>query len=206
MRDKFAQIISIVFHPLLMPTYLFLIIITFAGTLLQPLKTASQFHLLIVIFLVTFIIPAISIGTLRLSNIISDLKLENRKQRFTPFLFITCFYGVASYLFYTKVNVNSMFYELLAITTILILVLTIITFYWKISIHGAGVGGLIGFVLALSYAHYTPYFSLILSILILIAGLVVYARLRVNAHTPMQVYSGFILGLLLCFSSLKLIL
>jgi len=189
-----------------MPSYLFLFIIAFAGTLLQPLNTASQFHLLIVIFLVTFIIPAISIGTLRLSNIISDLKLEDRKERFTPFLFITCFYGVSSYLFYSKVSINSMFYELLSITTLLILILTIITFYWKISIHGAGIGGLIGFIIALSYAHYTPYFALILSILILIAGLIVYARLTVNAHTPLQVYSGVVLGLLLCFVCMKLLL
>ena len=185
-----------------MPTYLFLFIIVFASTLLQPLRPESLFHLLIIIFFVTFIIPAISIGTLRLSNIITDLKLENRRQRFTPFLFVTCFYAVTSYMFYAKLNINSVFYLILATTTGLLLALTIITFYWKISIHGAGIGGLIGFILAISIAHYIPHFAVILAISIIIAGLVVYARLSVNAHTPLQVYMGMVLGMLVCYTSL----
>jgi len=204
-RVRFAQIISIVFHPLLMPTYLFLFIILFASTLLQPLQTASQYRLLIIIFFVTFIIPAISIGTLRLSNIITDFKLDNKRQRFTPFLFVTCFYGVTSYMFYAKVNVNSL-YLILAITTGLLLVLTIITLYWKISIHGAGIGGVIGFILAISFVHYMPSFALIIAVAIVISGLVVYARLSENAHTPAQVYAGLVLGAILCYTSLRLFL
>ena len=186
-----------------MPSYLFLFLIVFASTLLQPLRASSQFQLLIVIFFVTFVIPAISIGTLRLSNIISDLTLTNKKQRFTPFLFVRCFYGITSYMFYTKVNVNSLFYLILAITTGLLLLLTIITVYWKISIHGAGIGGVLGFILAINFLHYIPSFAPIMAISIVIAGLVIYARLSVNAHTPLQVYAGLVIGLIVCYTSLK---
>ena len=67
-------------------------------------------------------------------------------------------------MFYAKVNVNSLFYLILAITTGLLMLLTIITIYWKISIHGAGIGGMLGFILAISFMHYMPSIAFILSV------------------------------------------
>ena len=202
MRNRLAHVISIVFHPLLMPSYLFLFIIVFASTLLQPLQKESHFQVLSIIFIVTFIIPAISIATLRLSNFISDLTLKDQRQRVTPFLFVTCFYGISAYMFYTKLNINNLIFLIFAITTSLLFALTVITYFWKISIHSAGIGGIIGFILALSFAYPIPHFALIFSGTLIIAGLVAYSRLSLNAHTPGQVYGGVILGIVLCFTSL----
>ena len=202
MRDRLAHIISIVFHPLLMPTYLFAFIISFASALMQPLQKSSFLQVLAVIFIVSFIIPAISIGTLRLSNFITDFKLQNRNQRITPFFFITCFYGISAYMFYSKLNLNNLIFLIFATTTILLLILTIITFFWKISIHGAGIGGTIGFIIALSYAYPISHFALFFSVIVVVAGLIIYARLTLNAHTPLQVYSGVTLGFTMCFCSI----
>lgn len=189
-----------------MPSYLFLFIIVFASTMMQPLQKDSLLQVLSIIFIVTFIIPAISIGTLRLSNFITDLTLNDRKQRVTPFLFVTCFYGITAYMFYVKLNINNLIFLIFATTTILLLTLTIITFFWKISIHAAGIGGTIGFILALSLASYIPYFAIYFAVLIILAGLIVYARLSINAHTPLQVYAGLLLGIILCYFSLYLFL
>lgn len=185
-----------------MPTYLFLFIILFGSTMMQPLQKDSLFQVLIIIFIVTFIIPAISIGTLRLSNFITDLKLENRKQRVTPFLFVTCFYGITAYMFYTKLNINNLIFLIFATTTLLLLILTLITLFWKISIHGAGIGGTMGFILALSFAYHIPHFAIVFAVMMIIAGMIAYARLSLNSHTPFQVYSGVFLGIILCFTSL----
>ena len=206
MRNNYAHIISVIFHPLLMPSYLFLFIILFATSLMQPLHSKSLFRVLIIIFIVTFIIPMISIGTLRLSNFISDFKLEERKQRVIPFFFVTCFYGITAYMFYSKLNFNSLIFVIFAATTALLLILTIVTRFWKISIHGAGIGGTIGFILALSFYHPIPNFAPILAASLVIAGLISYARLTLNAHTPLQVYSGVLLGFVFCFTSLYLFL
>ena len=202
MRNNYAHIISVIFHPLLMPSYLFLFIILFATSLMQPLQRDSLFRVLFIIFIVTFVIPIISIGTLRLSNFISDFKLEERKQRVTPFLFVSCFYGITAYMFYSKFNFNSLIFIIFAITTALLLTLTIITRFWKISIHGAGIGGAVGFILALGLYHPIPNFALILAVVAIITGLIAYARLSINAHTPLQVYSGVLLGAFFCFSAL----
>ena len=202
MRDNLAHLISLVFHPLLMPSYLFLFVIIFATSFMQPLRIESLFEILAIIFMVTFIIPVISIGTLRLTNFITDLQLDDRKQRLTPFFFIACFYGITAYMFYAKLSINNLIVVVFASTTVLILLLTVITYFWKISIHGAAVGGVIGFIFALGMIHPIMNFTYILAVAFLIGGLVIYARLMLNAHTPMQVYSGALLGFITCFTSI----
>jgi membrane-associated phospholipid phosphatase len=174
----------------------------FASPLLQPLPQESLFQILVIIFIVSFIIPAISIGTLRLSKFISDLNLANTRQRITPFLFVTCFYGITTYMFYTKLNINNMLFLIFATITALLLVLTIITYFWKISVHGAGIGGVLGFIFALRTIYPVPHFDIALAILIVISGLVLYSRLSLNAHTPSQVYAGTILGFISFYFSL----
>ncbi len=189
-----------------MPSYLFLFIMGFASSLMLPIKRESLPEVLSLIFIVTFIIPSISIGTLRLSNLITDLNLGDKKQRLTPFLFVTCFYGITAYMFYSKLNVNNLIFIIFATTTVLLFTLTVITYFWKISVHGAGIGGNTGFILAMSYVYPFPHFALILALLFIIIGLIVYARLSLNAHTPMQVYAGIVLGIVVCYSSLYLFL
>jgi membrane-associated phospholipid phosphatase len=57
----------------------------------------------------------------------------------------------------------------------------------------AAVGALTGMAIGLS--HYVGILFLNLVIVtLLISGVVGYARLRLNAHTPAQVYGGFALG------------
>ena len=45
----------------------------------------------------------------------------------------------------------------------------------------------------------------ILALVMLMAGIVGYARLKLNAHTPAQVYSGFLLGVVVEIITLFLI-
>ena len=202
MRDKFAYIISLVFHPFIMPSYLFLFIIIFASSMMQPLQKESFLQILSIIFIATFIIPAISIGTLRLSNFITDYNLVDKKQRITPFLFVTCFYGIFTYFFYSKLSDNNLIFLVFATNTVLLFTLTVVTYFWKISVHGAGIGGIIGFILALSLVYPILNFAVILAIIVIITGLIAYARLSLNAHTPLQVYAGVLLGTILCYYSL----
>jgi membrane-associated phospholipid phosphatase len=130
------------------------------------------------------------------------LNLADKKQRITPFLFVTCFYAVTAYMFYTKLKINNLIFLILTIVAVLIFLLTLITYFWKISIHGAGIGGILGFMLALGIIFPIPHFAVALSAAIVICGLVAFSRLRLNAHTPTQVYAGIVSGFIFCFLSL----
>jgi membrane-associated phospholipid phosphatase len=79
-----------------------------------------------------------------------------------------------------------------AVTSIFLL----INRWIKISLHAAGAGILLGFLAVFSRAQ--DQFSIwwLLSAL-LAAGLTLAARLYLNKHSPLEVYTGFILALIL---------
>ena len=201
-----AKFISVVLHPLLMPTYLFSIIIFFAPPALHPLAPAAMYKVLLIIFITTFVIPALSIGTLKISAFISDFNLVERRERLLPFLFITCFYALTAYLFFEKIRLNDLIFVTFAGVTVLLILLSAITFFWKISLHSAGIAGLVGFIWGLKFKY--PIHDLVYPMVLvtLLTGFVMSSRLKLNAHDPAQVYLGGLIGFLVGFLSFYLFL
>ena len=81
----------------------------------------------------------------------------------------------------------------------LVLISTIITVFWKISIHSMGMCGVLGFLLALNLK--SPESLPVWSVLIwmLCTGMTMSSRLYLNVHKPVEIYWGAILGFLFCF-------
>ena len=76
----------------------------------------------------------------------------------------------------------------------------VINLKWKISIHMLGMGGIVGTIIGLILRYQIDAVPLVISLVIL-SGLVGYSRLRLDAHTPLQVYAGFVLGTLILTGS-----
>ena len=201
MRKFPAKLISYAFHPLLMPSYLFIVIILFLPDALQPMSLKVMLYVLLLIFITTFLIPLFSLLGLRSALNISSLHLERRRERILPFSFITLFYGLTTYLFHTKIEVNGFLMSILLGATAVVGIVTIITVFFKISVHAAGVGCMLGSMLGMIYRF--PAHDLLWQFcaVVLLAGIIISARLSLNAHTNAEVYSGFLLGFLICFIS-----
>lgn len=185
----------------MMPTYLFTIVLLFLPDALQPMSQKVMLYILLLIFITTFMIPLFSILGLRTALTISSLRLENRKERIIPFGFITLFYGLTTYLFHTKIEVNDFLLSIFLGATAVVALITLITVFFKISVHAAGVGCMMGSLLAMIYLFpmnglLWPFFSITL-----LAGIILSARLSLNAHTNSEVYTGFALGFIACFVS-----
>ena len=75
-----------------------------------------------------------------------------------------------------------------------LVITTLITIKWKISLHMIGMGGAVGVFLALQVLYGGLYSVLLLSIFI--SGLLAYARLELKAHNTQQVYFGFMISFL----------
>jgi hypothetical protein len=75
--------------------------------------------------------------------------------------------------------------------------------YYKISMHGIGVGGIIG-LMALTLVDGTLYSGIPFMFAILVAGLVVTARKIVSDHQWFDIITGFLLGFLCQFMALWL--
>ena len=202
MKKSLATTVSWVAHPLLMPTFLFLLLQKFVPGILEPMGQRVTLYLLLLIFITTFLIPVLSLLGLRGARSISRISMEERKDRLLPFTFITIFYFITAYLFRVKLELNPVLQIMLISISLIVLTVTIITFFWKISIHAAGAGGLAGFLLALAYLYPDHRIYLPFAGMLLLSGMIMSSRLKLNAHSPAQVYGGFMLGMAISFASL----
>jgi len=194
-----ASFISYIFHPLLMPTYTFTVLMWLAPSSLMPIGKDLFWHILLVICLTSFLIPLLFISTLRVTSVIPDFYLDDKRQRIIPFLFVGIIYAVSTYMFYSQFSFTKVIYVLYFSTTLLITLLTLITFYWKISVHSAAIAGTFGILYALQIKNPDFNFLYLLSGLLLVTGLVTSSRLKLNAHTISQTLWGSVVGFAICF-------
>jgi hypothetical protein len=191
--NKPAKIISAVFHPLFIPVYGMLIIF-FAPTLFGYLPFAVKKLLLLIVLINNVFLPLSILPFFRYHNVISSWTVKERKERNIPLLLTTLLYLITSYIiikFQIPAFLKSFFIAIFFVS----LVITIINFWWKISIHSAGAGALLSLIIILSFKMYTS-LEWYLVLVIIIAGLVMSSRLKLNYHNSQQVWIGFLTGFL----------
>lgn len=188
-----------------MPTLLFLIVFFLAPVSLGIEGMDMTFRWIVIgfVFIYTFAIPAYLVYLLKRWGIISSLKLENLQERRIPYLMTAIIYAVLGYFLYNK---NSSFFVcayILWSITLVILSVAIISFWWQISAHAAGIGGVIGALAGImtKFGEAGLFIPLLCSMVI--AGYLIGARLQLNAHTPRQVWAGLTLGVVLSLLSVS---
>ncbi len=191
-ESKFAKIISYLFHPLLMPTYGFAFIFFTENYISTFIPEILKFIILGVTFLFTFLLPTVNALILLKMKRIQSLEMETNQERIIPFSSTALYFFALLYLFYDA-EFPSIFKIVILGAGISILLTFIINFKWKISAHTIGIGGIAGATLGLIYRIQMDTSVAFIAIL-LVSGLVGYARLKLKAHTPAQVYTGFLLG------------
>jgi hypothetical protein len=191
-----ARLTSIIFHPLLIPTLGFLLLFN-SGFYFTLIPWSLKRMVLMVVFLSTCLLPALSIGLLGINQRI-DLKMDKNSDRVLPLIMSSIFY-YAGYMVLQRLPIFPI-YKFFLIASILVqIALLFISLMWKISAHSAAIGGLLGGFLAMSFLFQeNP--LLILTLLVLISGLVGTSRLILEKHTNPQVYSGFLIGFLIMIS------
>ena len=193
-----SQACSIVLYPMLMPLYGILLFCVGAKQLI-PLLPSLYISLCIAgTAVITLVIPILLLVFMWKKGQIDSLHINNAKQRTTPYMYTLICYGFWAYFLRVTLQLP-IFLLLVAIGSMFaLLAVTIINHWWKISAHLTGIGGLLGGIcsFALSYSV-LPFWPII--IVLLVALILMYARLYLDAHTPMQVVCGFLLGLLSTF-------
>jgi len=197
-----ANLVSYVFHPLILSTLLIVVLFFFAPALLQPINAANVYPVLGAIFVLTFVIPIFSVGMLKLTKSISSLKLENHKERFMPFFFIAVYYGLTAYLFAYKLQLSEVIVVIFSATSAVIFIVAIVSLGYRISAHSAGAWGIVGYLVSIHFKFSGGELLYPLIGSIIIAGLISSSRLALNSHKPSEVYLGGLLGFIICFSSI----
>lgn len=193
-----SQACSIVLYPMLMPLYGILLFCVGAKQLI-PLLPSLYISLCIAgTAVITLVIPILLLVFMWKKGQIDSLHINDAKQRTTPYMYTLICYGFWAYFLRVTLQLP-IFLLLVAIGSMFaLLAVTIINHWWKISAHLTGIGGLLGGICSFALSYSVLPFWLII-IVLLIALILMYARLYLNAHTPMQVVCGFLLGLLSTF-------
>ena len=198
-EKKFAEIISVLLHPVLMPLAGFLIIM-YSGTYVGGMEADVKNFLIIIISGLTIVLPLIFIPLYLYIKLIRNVTMTNRRDRVVPFYITLVFYLIA-FLLLRNLPLNNLYNNFMVGTCLTLLLIIIFSLFWKISIHMAGLGGIVALILYLSFRLDTD-LMLYLVIAIFLSGAAAYARLATGAHTPLQVCAGFTLGLVTIASSL----
>lgn len=90
----------------------------------------------------------------------------------------------------------------MALVASLVILSTIITFFYKVSIHSLAASGLIGIMLPLNKAIENNALLWPTAWVLLISGLIMSARLYLNAHTFNEVLTGAMAGFIVGFAGM----
>ncbi len=191
-----ATIISYIFHPLLMPTvglYLFLN----SGTYIETMNSDAKNFIYIILGFCTCILPLLSLPLFIYRRIIKNIEMDSRSERIMPAVLTLVFYFLGYYML-NKLPMPTVIIGYITSIVAMASFALLITIWWKISYHMMGIGGIIGAIIALSIRLDVNLQYFIVESIIA-AGLVSAARLRLNAHTPLQVIAGLFLGVFVVF-------
>ncbi|MGC8802736.1 MAG: phosphatase PAP2 family protein [Bacteroidales bacterium] len=186
-----AQFISVLFNPLVIPS-LGTLMIFHAGNIFNLWPSTVVAWIVFVISLGTLWLPLVVLQLLKQFQYITDLRMNGMKERILPYTLVLIIFLI-TYFMIRHLIIPDVVDKIILSSCIAISVNIIFLFYWKISSHAMGAGGLLALSFVLFLRWQATNFTL-LYLVILIAGMVCWARLWLEAHTEKQVYAGLSVG------------
>lgn len=205
-----SHLISTVFHPLMMPTYGFVIYMLASPYLFAnywtPLQTTQPIFgmdlkprlfdvELIKVFMFTYFFPALGVLLMIGLKMVPDVDVKDRSKRIGPYI-VSGFFYILAFVYYQRSFEWPVFQAILLGSCIAIFSGFLINLlFLKISAHASGVGGLVAFSMIMMPMVYLD-ISWIFVASLVVAGLVGSARMYLNIHTPRELLSGYAVGYL----------
>jgi membrane-associated phospholipid phosphatase len=194
---KFYEIISLVFQPLLIPTFGMILLMNMDVFTMLPVLW--RWVAIVGTFVFTGLLPAIPIYLLMRKGEVQDLFISKKEERTMPYLF-----SFMSYVFWALFMWRTLQFPTFIVamgmgSALSIFVIIFINIKWKISAHLTGVGGLTGAIFGVCYrTAINPVW--LFAIILAVSALVALSRIELKAHTPAQTLAGFVVGFVMVFT------
>jgi hypothetical protein len=194
-----ATVISYITHPLFIPLIVtFLILRALPEYFVAFIRDSIRFPydmLYIRVLSISIFFPAFTLLLARSLKFVDSIQMHTQRDRIIPYVACTIYYFWAFYAF-KRQGVTPPFFNAFFLGVFIAVVLAMVAnTYAKISMHTTGWGGVIGLLLMLMTGmHMNVSFPLVVTFII--AGIVATARLILSAHTPAEIYAGFMIGIL----------
>ncbi len=183
--EKWAKIVSFVFDGSFISIPIFIIL---CMVLVEDKRAALNWALLSILF--GMIIPFIYVFFLYRKNKIYDIHIPDRNNRVKPLIFLLIC-NIAGFIVLYLLEAPFFLKTIFVLSIISTIILTVITFYWKISLHTSW----ITFTVITFNVLFGPWMLLLLPLIPIIG----WARIRGRRHTAPQVVLGAGISSIICF-------
>ena len=190
-----AHVISIVFHPLLIASYVIGFLLYLHPSLFSGMESKVKAFRFLAVFFSSFLMPAFAVFLLWRLKFVPSMMLRSAKDRIIPYVMVMVFYFWIWYVYHNLPENPAPTEHFLLGSFLAICAAWMCNIFFTISMHSTAMGGLLCFFLLFSFQD--AYASgLYLSAAFLVAGLVCTARLIVSQHSVGEIYAGLVVGAL----------
>lgn len=201
-----ATLVSYVFHPVFMPAVLMLLLyklapVHFASIPLGNIFQRGSFiNLLGIVAVCTIFFSLLTVVLMKALGFIRSINMHERQDRILPLMGIMIWYFWAYHVISNLPGTPLILKVLLLGSFWNIIVVFIISIFFKISMHATAAGGTLGLLAALLILNPIDMMPVIYAFLLL-AGLIGTARLLLGAHRPAEVWLGYLVGAVVMFAA-----
>ena len=198
-----AKFISLVFHPLFVGVMMAAYLIFVHPLYFVGFSEKEKMLKLLAVINNNVFFPLLVVALLRALGFNKSVLLKTQKERIVPYLASITFFFWTYYVFKNQPETPRVIVYMCRGMFFASSVALVLNNYYKISMHGIGVGGMVG-LMALTLVDGTLYSGIPFMVAILVAGLVFTARKIVSEHQWFDIITGFLLGFLCQFVALWL--
>ena len=215
-----AKVISFLFHPLLMLTYMTVLLLIIQPFWFGVNRLSEKIPLLLAVFFSSFLIPGVAVLMMRVLGLVESMELRDKKERIGPYIVSAIFYLWLYINFRHDPSTPPLFSAFVLGSVIGLFLAFFVNIFSKISAHTVGMGGLLGmFIILLGLGVHDPVLiplgswgvlhtttGTLLLLVILLAGMVGTSRLLLKAHEAIDLYGGYMVGLVAQFLAFRLLM
>jgi len=189
-----AIILSAIFHPIFFPVYGLLFINWADSYKLAGLDETNKMKLFSIVILNTIIFPVVTVLIMNRLGFVKNIFMREREERIIPFIAGGLFY-FWTFMVVRSLAISGFLTEIFLGASLAVFACFFLTLFFKISIHCAAVGGFIAIAFYLTFS--APHnLEIPVMIIIILAGLIGSARWYLKEHVPVEIFSGYAVGIL----------
>jgi len=188
-----ARLISILFHPIVLPTYAFLLVYLTNPLLFSAYNDTQLGQIFLRVVINTFVFPVIAMLLVWRLGFVKSLEMNDPKERLVPYITTGAFY-TWSYIIFRKSGLPQMLDIIILGATITLFVIFFINIFKKVSAHTAAMGSFIIVVITACILTSSNFTFLVIPV-VLLAGIIGSSRLLLNAHDTTEIFAGYIIGI-----------
>ena len=190
-----AHMVSFLFHPLFIPTYVTLFLLYVHPYAFISLNEKGKILQVMLMLFTTAFMPAFSVLLMKQLGFIDSVFLRTQRDRIIPYMVVMIYYF--SVWYYSKIHPEfpKTFVVFMLSTFIGSIAAMMANIYFKISMHAIAAAALFTFFLWMAFTTVVPT-EAFLALATIITGLVCTARFIVSDHSPFEIYMGLLAGII----------